>query len=92
MDCSKLHQAKHIKTKKLPALRITSWNVRTITAGLSDDLQKIDAARKAAIIDAELHRLDIDIEALHETRLADNGSLTEMHYTFFWQQKKLEET
>ena len=67
---------------KLPALRIASWNVRTITAGLSDDLLQIDAAR--AIINAELPRLGIDIAALQETRLADNGSLTEMHYTFFW--------
>ena len=44
--------------------------------GLSDDLQQIGAARKTAIIDVELHRLDIDIAALQETRLADNGSLT----------------
>ena len=52
-----------------------------MTAGLSDDLQQIDAACKTAIIDAELHRLDI--AALQETRLADSRSLTEMHYTFF---------
>ena len=32
-----------------------------MTAGLSDDLQQIDAARKTAIIDAKLHRLDIDM-------------------------------
>ena len=57
MTPSKTHKNK----KKLPALRIASWNVRTMTAGLSDDLQQIDAARKTAIIDAELHRLDIDI-------------------------------
>ena len=38
-----------------------------MTAGLSDDLQQIDAACKTAIIDAELHRLDIDIAALQET-------------------------
>ena len=48
------------------------------------DLQQIDAALKTAIIDAELHLLDIDIAALQETRLADNGSLIEKHYTFFW--------
>ena len=62
-----------------------------MTTGLSDDLQQIDAARKTAIIDAELHQLDIDIAALQETRLADNGSLTEKHYTFFWQGKKMED-
>ena len=50
-----------------------------MTAGLSDNLQHLDAACKTAIIDAELHRLDIDIAALQETRLADNESLTEMH-------------
>ena len=62
-----------------------------MTAGLSDDLQQIDATCKTAIIDAELHRLDIYIAALQETRLADNGSITEKHYTFFWQGKKLED-
>ena len=54
-----------------------------MTAGLSDDLQQIGATRKTVIIDAELHRLVIGIAALQETRLADNGSLTETHYTFF---------
>ena len=62
-----------------------------MTAGLSDDLQQIDATHKTAIIDAELHQLDIDIAALQETRLADKKSLTEKHYTFFWQGKKLED-
>ena len=61
-----------------------------MTAGLSDYLQQIDATRKTAIIDAELRRLDMDIAALQETR-PDNGSLTEMHYTFFWQGKQLED-
>ena len=75
---------------KLPALCIASWNVSTMTVGLSDDLQQIDAAHKTAIIDAELHRLNIDIAALQETRLANSGSLTEKHYTFFWQGKQLE--
>ena len=62
-----------------------------MTAGLSDDLQQIDAARKTAIIDAELHRLDIDLAAVQKTRLADNVSLTEMHCTFFWRGKQLED-
>ena len=62
-----------------------------MTAGLSDDLQQLDATCKTAIIDVELHRLDIDIAVLQETRLADNGSLTEKHYTFFWQGKKMED-
>ena len=53
--------------------------------GLSDDLQKIDDARKTAIIDRELKRLNIDIAALQETRLPGSGSLKESNYTFFWQ-------
>ena len=42
--------------KKLPALHIANWNVRTVTTGLSDDLQQIDATRKTAIIDAKLYQ------------------------------------
>lgn len=53
--------------------------------GLSDDLQQIDDARKTAIIDRELKRLNIDIAALQETRLPGSGSLKEKDYTFFWQ-------
>ncbi|XP_063587445.1 craniofacial development protein 2-like [Penaeus indicus] len=52
--------------------------------GLSDDLQQIDNARKTAIIDRELKRLNIDIAALQETRLSESGSLKESNYTFFW--------
>ena len=33
----------------------------------------------------ELHRLNVDIVALQETRLPDSGSLKEEHYTIFWQ-------
>ena len=53
--------------------------------GLSDDLEHIDDAPKISVIDRELHRLDISIAALQETRLADFGSITERHYTFIWQ-------
>ena len=43
-------------------------------------------ARRTALIAAELHRYNIDIAALSETRFADEGSLTEVGggYTFFW--------
>ena len=60
--------------------------------GLTEDLQAVDDARKTAVIDRELHRLNIDIAALQETRLADSGSLKEEHYTFFWHGKGAEET
>ena len=56
----------------MPALRIASWNVRTIRPGLSNDLQQINDSRKTAIIDSELDRLNIDIATLQETRLAEN--------------------
>ena len=60
--------------------------------GLSDDLRQIDDSRKTAIINAELSRLNVDIAALQETRLADSGMLRESDYTFFWQGRAEEET
>ena len=85
-------QGKQRKKKtKSPALRLASWNVRTMRPGLTDDLQVMDDARKTAVIDRELHRLNIDIAALQETRLPETGSLKEGHYTFFWQGKGTEE-
>ena len=48
------------------------------------DLINIDDVRKTAVIDAELNRLNIDIAGLQETRLAEEGSLRENNYTFFW--------
>ena len=60
-------------------------------SGLSSDLQQIDDARKTAIIDRELAKLNIDIAALQETRLAADGSLKEKDYTFFWQGLELDE-
>ena len=68
-----------------PALRITSWNIRTICPGLSADLQLMDDCRKTAIINKELARLNIDLACLQETQLANSGSLMERDYTFFWQ-------
>ena len=72
-------------------LRIATWNVRTMTTGLVDDLQKVGNSRKTAIINNELLRLNIDIAALQETRLPDMGKLTEKDYTFFWKGKPEEE-
>ncbi len=59
--------------------------------GHSDELQQVDDARKTAVINRELKRLDIDIAALQETRLPSSGSLREQDYTFFWQGKEPEE-
>ena len=59
--------------------------------GLTDDLQVKDDARKTAVIDRELRRLNIDTAALQETRLPETGSLKEEHYTFFRQGKSTAE-
>ena len=68
-----------------------TWNVRTMCPGLDEDLQKVTNARKTAIIDRELFRLNLDIVALQETRLSSFGSLKEKNYTFFWQGLEPEE-
>ena len=59
--------------------------------GLTQDLQDISDTRKTAVINNELKRLNVDIAALQETRLADSGTLKEKEYTFFWQGKSSEE-
>ena len=41
-----------------------TWNVRTMCPGLEEDLLKVNDARKTAVIDRELSRLDLDIVAL----------------------------
>ena len=59
--------------------------------GLNIDLRDIDGPRKTAVISSELARLNVDIAALQETRLADYGSFREKEYTFFWQGKSVED-
>ena len=58
-----------------------AWNVRTLL-----DRQKANRpARRTALVAKELARYQIDIAALSETRLADEGQLQEASgYTFFW--------
>ena len=61
-------------------LVVASWNVHTLQdTGLG-------ARRRTVLIACELARYHIDIAALSETRLPDEGSLVEMStgYTFFW--------
>ena len=53
--------------------------------GIYNDLPLTEDMRKTAIIDKELSRLNIDIACLQETRLADNGRISEANYTFLWQ-------
>ena len=60
--------------------------------GLSTDSVEIRDCRRTAIINMELKRLNIDIAALQETRLADSGQIRELDYTFFWKGRAAEET
>ena len=50
-------------------------------------------ARRTALISQELLKYNVDIAALSETRLADEGSLTEDlgGYTFYWKGLSQEE-
>ena len=54
---------------------------------LNVDLKDINDVRKTAIINDELLRLNVDIAALQETRLANTGSIKEKNYTFYWKGK-----
>ena len=58
---------------------------------LSHDLQDISYARKTAVINNKLKRLNVDIATLQETWLANAGTLKEGDYTFFWQGKSSDE-
>lgn len=75
---------KNIKNiKSTPALMtFGAWNVRT----LLDREANICPERKTAIVARELHRYNIDVAALSETHLPDEGELTEHvgGYTFYW--------
>ena len=53
---------------------------------LDSNLNTDRPARRTALIAQELARYDIAIAALSETRLPDEGSLTEDQggYTFYW--------
>lgn len=58
-------------------MQTASWNVRS----LLDDTSKETTEIKTALIDLELHRYNIDIAALRETRSSGKGSITEHNYT-----------
>ena len=59
--------------------------------GLSASLQDIKDSRKTAVTNDELKRLNVDIAALQETRLADFVTPKEKDYTSFWQRKRSNE-
>ena len=76
---------------KTTTLKLDTWNVRTMTSGLSDDLQEVNAARKTAVIDREQSRLQMGIVALQETRVPETGSVRERDFTLFWRGKPSDE-
>lgn len=67
---------------KPPTMTFGAWNVRT----LIDRDGNACPERKTAIVARELHRYNVDVAALSETHLADEGELVEAGggYTFFW--------
>lgn len=71
-----------LQTKcKVTSLTIGTWNVRTLQDNPSADRPE----RRTALVARELARFNINIAALCETRLANEGQLTETGggYTFF---------
>ncbi|KAL2084419.1 hypothetical protein ACEWY4_019937 [Coilia grayii] len=70
-------------------MKIGAWNVRTLMDRAPSDRPE----RRSAIIARELKRFNIDIAALSETRLTDEGQLKEEKggYTFFWKGKPAHE-
>ena len=70
------------RKKGLLQLNLGSWNVRTLL-----DRARIERPdRRTALVAKELARYHLDIVALSETRLAEEGQLAEdgAGYTFFW--------
>ncbi|XP_069179020.1 uncharacterized protein [Procambarus clarkii] len=62
-----------------------------MTPGLSEDLLEVNDARKTAVINNELCRLQMNIAALQEIRLPATGSIREKNFTFCWQGNPPEE-
>ena len=62
-------------------LKFGTWNVGTLL-----DENRNRPERRTAFVARELHRLNLDIVALSETRIAGEGQLREEGggYTFFW--------
>ena len=74
---------------KVIPLTIGAWNVRTLMDSSSSDRPE----RRTALVGRELDRYKVEIAALNETRLAEEGLLKEVGagYTFFWSGRKKEE-
>ena len=70
-------------------LTIGAWNVRALMDSSGSDRPE----RITALVGRELDRYKVEIAALKETRLAEEGLLKEVGagYTFFWSEHKKEE-
>ena len=74
---------------KVIPLTIGAWNVRTLMYSSGSDRPE----RRTALVGRELDRYKVEIAALSETRLAEQGLLKEVGagHTFFWSGRKKEE-
>ena len=73
----------------MTSLTIGAWNVRTLLDREGTDRPE----RRTALVARELGRYGIQIAALSETRLANEGQLREVKagYTFFWSGRSSDE-
>ena len=74
---------------KVIPLTIGIWNVRTLLDSSGSDRPQ----QRPALVGRELDRYKVEIAALSETCLAQEGILKEVGagYTFFWSGRKKEE-
>lgn len=76
-----------IRGQKHKMMNFGACNVRTLMDSATSDRPE----RRTAIIARELRRYRIDLAALSETQLADEGQLKEKGgYTFFWKGKAVD--
>jgi len=75
-------QTKKTKSSSVTAVTFVAWNVRTLLDRAGANRHE----RRTALIASKLGRYKVQIAALSETRLAEEGQLTEQSagYTFFW--------
>ncbi|XP_053863859.1 LOW QUALITY PROTEIN: uncharacterized protein LOC128825397 [Malaclemys terrapin pileata] len=84
------HKSGRTKTKlRVTPITIGTWNVHTLLDNITADRPE----RRTALVARELARYNIDIAALSETRLANEGQLSESGggYTFFWSGRSSDE-
>lgn len=68
------------KRKRQTSFIVATWNVRTLT----DSPKTKHPERRTGLIAKELHRFNVDIAALTETRFLNEGSLSEKKTTLFF--------